>query len=174
MKKLLFVLLLAVLSHSSFAQPAKSKSVTDCNELKFWFKELQAEFKNLQPTANGDLNIKRMFKGFDTTEHQIYGDGSRFSITGVAFRFKNKQATRTMFKKLVALIKSCEPNMKPENKIQDEISGGYAYFNKNLSKEKYISIELKWYIHGEDGDTFQNLYCMILFNKNSNQPNKWD
>jgi len=171
MKKLLFVLLLAVLSHSSFAQPAKSKGVTDCNELKFWFKELQAEFKNLQPTANGDLNIKRMFKGFDTTEHQIYGDG-RFSITGVAFRFKNKQATRTMFKKLVALIKSCEPNMKPENKIQDEISGGYAYFNKNLSKEKYISIELKWYVHGEDGDAFQNLYCMILFNKNSNQPSE--
>ncbi len=165
MKKLLFVLLIAGVSQSSFAQPAKSKGVTDCNELKFWFKELQAEFKNLQPTADGNLNITRMFKGFDTTEYQIYDDGSRFSVTGVAFRFKNKQAIRTMFKKLVALIQSCEPTMKPENKVQDEENKGYVYFIKNISKEKNISIELKWDFYKEDENTYQNLYCMILFNK---------
>jgi hypothetical protein len=168
MKKLLFVLLLVLVSQFSFAQPAKTKGVTDCNELKFWFKELQAEFKNLQPTADGDLKIK----GFDTTEYQIYGDGNRFSITGIAFRFKNKQATRTMFKKLVTLIQSCEPNIKPENEVDDNANQGYAYFKKNLSKEKYIGIELKWDVHGEDGDTYQNLYCMILFNKKLVEPSE--
>lgn len=99
MKKILFVLLIAGVSHSSFAQPGKSKGITDCNELKFWFKEIQAEFKNIQLTdIDGDLSSKRMFKGFDTTEYKIFSDGHSFHIRGIAFRFKNKQATRTMFK----------------------------------------------------------------------------
>ncbi len=167
MKKLIIVLLVTAVCHSSFAQSAKSKGVTDCNELKFWMKEIQDEFKNIQlNTIEGDLSSKRTFKGFDTSEYKIFDEGKSFHLKGVCWRFKNKQATRTLFQKLVALVKSCDPKMKPsEEGFSDYETSGHAYFQNYLPAGKHIAIQLKWDVRVEENNSFQNLNCTIYFSK---------
>lgn len=167
MKKLFLILLVLALTNISFAQSAKSKGVTDCNELKFWMNEIQDEFKNIQlNTIEGDLSSKRTFKGFDTTEYKVFDEGKTFQLRGVARRFKNKEATRAMFKKLVALVKTCNLMLQQsEEGFWDKDTNGYGYFKRLLPAGKSVAIELKWDVLGEEGNTFQNLNCTIYFSK---------
>ncbi len=170
MKKLLFVLLLAALSHTSFAQSAKNKGVTDCNELKFWENALKSKLKTVglkRHPQTGRLEAKRAFKGFEKTEYSVYEEANQYFVRGLIFSAENAQSAKEQYKKLYTLIKSCDAKLSlKKNAYLDTETRSYSILSKKLPNNMLLQIELIWNAEGE-ADTYPENYisCTVYYGK---------
>lgn len=170
MKKLLFVLLAAAVSHSCFAQPAKSKGFTDCNELKFWENALKSKLKTVglkRHPQTGRLEGKRAFKGFDKTKYSVHEEANQYFVRGLIFSSENAQSAKEQYKKLYTLIKSCDAKLSlKKNEYPDTETRSYSVFSKKLPNNMLLQIELIWDAQGE-ADTYPENYisCTVYYGK---------
>ncbi len=166
MKKYFSLIFFLLIVHfSGFTQLPKSKVTLDCNEINFWFKEIQLGFKNVMlPSSNEGLISKKAFIGFDSTS--IKNLNGHYSVKGISWEFKNKEEAKAQYKKLIATLKSCFPKIKiTDPDFMDFETTGFTAFEYALPSKKYISIIIRWDDKShKDGHPF-DLSFTIYFTK---------